>query len=138
MGLLMLAGSRAEAQAPGAEVSVTSTLTEAPPTSSPGTYFILDGATPYTLRSEVVDLGAYAGQLITAYGTPASAQGDPSAALLDVTRVESIGGRGPFTAAFELAVAGVPPADATFFGFLDYQPIPLDKLPLQTCIFRGC
>ncbi|MDQ3965747.1 MAG: LPXTG cell wall anchor domain-containing protein [Actinomycetota bacterium] len=125
-GLLVLAGpAEAQGEPPGAEVSATGVLTEAPPTAPPGTYFMIDGSgTAYQLRSDVVDLGAYVGQLVTVFGAPAPVQGDPGPVPLNVTRVEPIEGTGPFTVTFELSVEGVPPADATFFGLLGYEPIP--------------
>lgn len=124
----LLAGpvtGRLEAQEgpPGSEVSATGVLTEAPPTALPSTYFMIDDTgTAYELRSEVVDLGAYTGQLVTVFGTPAPAQEESEGpTLLNVARVEPIEGTGPFTVTFELAVQGTPPADATFFGLFGYE-----------------
>jgi hypothetical protein len=124
--LLALAGpAEAQEEPPGVEVSATGVLTEAPPTAPPGTYFMIDGSgTAYQLRSDVVDLGAYVGQLVTVFGAPTPVQVDPGPILLNVTRVEPIEGTGPFTVTFELSVEGLPPADATFFGLLGYEPIP--------------
>jgi hypothetical protein len=126
--LLALAGAvtglvEAQEVPPEAEVSATGMLTEAPPTAPPGTYFIIDGTgTPYELRSEVVNLGTYTGQLVTVFGTPAPVQEEPGGpVLLNVTRVEPIEGTGPFSVTFELAVQGTPPANATFFGLFGYE-----------------
>ena len=76
------------------------------------------GAT-YLARSEAVDLGSYDyGQRVSVVGTLAAGEGDPEP-ILEVTGVEPVEDPLPgenATLAFELAVEGEPPAEATFFG----------------------
>ena len=84
-----------------------------------GGYVLTDGVGTvlYGLTSAEQDFGAYAGKMVTVWGTllPAG-EGEPYPAL-DVTRIERVYGPGDRVAAtFELAVEGEPPAGTTFFG----------------------
>ncbi len=79
----------------------------------------------YALRSDTVDLDAYAdsGQRVTVYGTVLQTLIATEYPVLDVSRVEPADGPGEAVAVtFELAIEGVPPADATFFGSLGHEP----------------
>jgi len=83
-----------------------------------GTHAITDEAgTDYALQSNLVDLdeyveerGAVNGALVSGFEDGQVEGGPP---LMDVYTVE-----------FELAVEGEPPTDATFFGYLGYEPAP--------------
>jgi hypothetical protein len=89
------------------------------------------GETSYALQSNVVDLDGYVGERVTLYGAlvpgyeDGQVEGGPP--LIDVYTVEPEGGPGEetVTVAYELTVAGEPPADATFFGYLGYEPAPV-------------
>ncbi len=96
-----------------------------------GTHAITDEAgTDYALQSNLVDLDEYVEERVTVYGALVSGfedgqvEGGPP--LMDVYTVEPAGGPGEdtVTVEFELAVEGEPPTDATFFGYLGYEPAP--------------
>ena len=94
-----------------------------------GYYTVIDEAGQDRLLSdEGAGLGAYVGEEVTLYGTPAGDVPESFALffaspLLNITRVEPADGPAPgaspertATFDFELTVEGTPPADARFFG----------------------
>ena len=118
-----------DAPPPVEEVSATGTIE--PLADNPDAdHGITDDATGqvYALVSDSVDLDAYAGdgRRVTVYGTPLETLVATEHPVLNVTRIEPLdgGGNGEESVAvtFELAVEGEPPADATFFASLGYEP----------------
>ncbi len=112
---------------PAEEVSATGTIGRLADFAE-ADHGITDEATGtfYGLVSSGVDLDDYANseQRVTVYGTPLQTPVATKYPVLEVSRVELADGPGQesVAVAFELAVEGKPPADATFFGSLGHEP----------------
>jgi hypothetical protein len=114
---------------PGSTVTTTGLLEKPEATTYQyGTHAITDEETGtlYTLGSDEVDLDDYVNERVALYGVLVPGyedgqveNGPPLVAVAEVRPVEET-----VAVEFELTVEGKPPADATFFGYLGYEPAP--------------